>query len=686
MPIRVCFVITRLVRGGAQKVVLDLVHGLDKAEYDLTLVHGAVDEADSFLPELQQEQVRLVEMPELQREPHLFKDLAALRRLYRFFRCERFDIVHTHTSKAGFTATLAARLAGIKRIVYTPHGHIFYRSGQIQGVSGSALRLAVFYLLRRLAESVCDVVVALTERDRREQIQLRLGRADQYVVINNGVELSPYLRCGIGADARSRQELGLEGAFPVLGTVGRLSTEKGQRVLIEALPLIVHKFPRARLLLVGEGPDRTELERLARSAGMEEHVLFTGFRHDVPAVLSALDIFVLPSFYEAQGLAVVEAMAAARPIVATAVGGVPGIITHGVEGLLVPPGDPKALALAVIRLVDDRALAQTLAENARRRAERDFDVRRMVAAYDSVYRRLAAPHARRAAGGVRLLALCPDSHFHAPIVLRQICLGLPQAEVTLMLTPRLGGCKGLLQSLRRSGVDFVFSMMFTQMLFEMLRTMESLRRVPFNRRQFVSMGDVAAHFSLRAAQFENINSEDAVAFARRVRPDFIVLVLFNQIVGRELASVARHGCLNIHTSLLPAYRGVAPNFWVLAKGDARSGVSIHNVTSEVDAGEVLAQEDVAVDPQDSFFSLYRRCAVVGARLLGGVICGRRHSAAVGSGGESSYFSFVTPEAVREFRRRGRHFFSFACLEANARLLRDPRWPDDVRGGMDNAAW
>ena len=386
MRIRICFVITRLVNGGAQKVVLDVIEGLDKQRYDVTLVYGSFSEEEGTLvPRARRLGVRLVVIPELQREVRPWLDAAALLKLTSFFRRERFDIVHTHTSKAGLVGTLAARFAGVRPVIYSAHGHLFYRSAAIRSVSGSLLKLALFYVLRVIAEAAADKVVALTESDKAEQVALRLGPERKYVVINNGVDLSMFLEPKQQRARSLRRELGLAKVFPLVGNVGRLSGEKGQACLIEAMGIVRERFPQVKLLLVGDGHARADLESTVERLGLREAVIFAGIRDDVSDLLATMDIFVLSSLYEAMGIALVEAMASGTPAVATRVGGVPGIMRDGEEGLLVPAGDAAALAAAVCRLAQDPDAARSMARRAQERAKTDFRIETMVAEHVRLY-------------------------------------------------------------------------------------------------------------------------------------------------------------------------------------------------------------------------------------------------------------------------------------------------------------
>jgi glycosyltransferase involved in cell wall biosynthesis len=210
------------------------------------------------------------------------------------------------------------------------------------------------------------------------------GRATAPVrLIYNGVDLERYEHqepcCTL------RDEYGMEPGSQIVGVVARLEPEKGHPTLLEAWPRVLQRVPDAYLLLVGEGSKRTELEQLARELKVAHRVVFTGRRDDVPAVTAAFDVAVLPSYREAQGLTILEAMALSRPVVASNVGGIPEVIEDGVTGLLVPPHDPEALAAAIVRLLTDHPYADLIARAGHDLVHDRFCIELMVKEIEAIY-------------------------------------------------------------------------------------------------------------------------------------------------------------------------------------------------------------------------------------------------------------------------------------------------------------
>jgi glycosyltransferase involved in cell wall biosynthesis len=363
---RVLQVITRWVLGGARRVVEALLERLPGLGFDVELLCGPDGPPPAAARVL----------PGLAREIRPARDLETLARLARLLADRRPDVVHAHTYKAGVLACLAGRAAGVRAVVFTPHGHIFAPGASIPGVPAGA-RLELLRQVTRLAQACAHRVTALSEIDLRQQLELRLAPASKYAVVRNGIDVDRFA-------VRSPRRFG-DG--PVLGAVGRFEAEKGHAVLLEALPLVRRVRPDARLVLVGAGGREAALRERAGRADLDGAVVFAGER-DAAELLGSFDVFVQPSLYESQGMALLEAMAAGVPVVASEVGGVPDAVRPGETGLLVRPSDPAALAAAVLRLLERPGEAAAIAERARARVRSDFSSARMAADYARLYRDL----------------------------------------------------------------------------------------------------------------------------------------------------------------------------------------------------------------------------------------------------------------------------------------------------------
>ena len=380
---RILHIITRMVKGGAQENTLLTVVNLNKNRYQASLVTGpSIGPEGEIESKARQLGVDLTIIPELVREISPIKDAIALYKLYRFIKKGKYDIVHTHSSKAGILGRIAAKLAGVRIIVHTPHSHVFY------GYYGRFVT-QIFVWIERFAARFTDRIISLTPLETKEHLQFRVGSPSQFTVVYSGVELKPFLNVIINKEQK-RQELGLNESDKVCIFVARLVPVKGHQYLISAMPKILESVPSAKLILVGDGELRDTLEKQSSLLGVKKNVIFTGLRDDIPELLAISDLFVLSSINEGMGKVLVEAMAVRLPVVATNVGGVSAVVVEGETGILVPPKDPKALSDAIIRLLNDTDMSNRMGEAGRKRVDPDFGVEAMIEKIENIYEELIA--------------------------------------------------------------------------------------------------------------------------------------------------------------------------------------------------------------------------------------------------------------------------------------------------------
>jgi len=385
---KVVHVITRLDRGGSAQNTLLTALGHDRTRFEPVVVAGRAgrwddqggDQAtDECRRRLESAGIRCLLIPTLTREIHPFKDLATLRALIGLLRRERPTIVHTHTSKAGVLGRLAARIAGVPVVIHTPHGHVFY------GHFACAASW-LFLQIERVLARITTHMIALTEAERDDHLVRRVGRPDYFSVVPSGIDVDRFRRVA-GLFGRRPPELECPPDAIVAGSVGWLTNVKGHRFLIEALARLKPFHPRLHVLIVGSGTLRDEYAALAKRLGVAEAVHLVGERQDVPDCLASMDLFILPSLNEGMGRALVEAMAAGRPVIATRVGGVPAVVEDRRTGILLPPGDVSALAAAIDDLLRRPDFAKALGDAASESIGSRFGVQAMVRAVEEVYER-----------------------------------------------------------------------------------------------------------------------------------------------------------------------------------------------------------------------------------------------------------------------------------------------------------
>jgi len=384
-PVPVVHVITKLELGGAQQNTLHTVAHLDRARFAPVLVTGpgGLLEAEArALPD-----VPLHVLPELQRPISVGRDLAAARALramlepYAGAPC----VVHTHSSKAGIVGRWAAHRAGVGPVVHSIHGY-----GHAAIASGLKRRVAL--TLERAMARHTDAFVSVSRAGVEHGRRLRLlGRAPVHV-IRSGIDVDDFARAD-ALRAETRAALGYADDTPVVGMLACLKPQKAPADFVAVCARVTKELPEARFFLAGDGELRGEVERLIAANDLGQRVQLLGWRRDVPALLGAMDVHLLTSRWEGLPRVAPQSMAAGRPMVATAVDGVPEAIVHERNGLLAPPGDVDALARHVLTLLGDEGLRRRYAEVGRA-AVGEFHQDTMVAQQEALYAALLGRTAR----------------------------------------------------------------------------------------------------------------------------------------------------------------------------------------------------------------------------------------------------------------------------------------------------
>jgi glycosyltransferase involved in cell wall biosynthesis len=296
-------------------------------------------------------------------------------RLLRFIRRENIAILHCHLFTASFLGAGIARMAGVGAVLETCHGPEVWRMGK-------GLR-ASFWVDRQVGRLV-DKYIAVSHAAERHLVRNKRVPKNKIRVIHNGRDLDHFASSNPNRRIATREVLGLADE-PVLLTMARLDEQKGHRHLIDAIAILAGRRPNLVTLLAGEGPLEDSLRAQCSSLGLTDRVRFLGYRRDVPELLEAADVVVLPSLYEGLPLVAIEALAAGRPLVATEVDGTPEVVIHERTGLLVPPANPRALAAAIERLLDNPELASRLASDGRKFVHENFAVQRQIEQTAALY-------------------------------------------------------------------------------------------------------------------------------------------------------------------------------------------------------------------------------------------------------------------------------------------------------------
>ncbi len=384
---RVTHLITRLVIGGAQENTLATLSGLRRQPgVEVKLIAGPTIGPEGSLEDaarniFQSQPADFTIVPELVRPVHPLKDFVALRKLEKLLREQQPDLVHTHSGKAGILGRLAARRAGVPIIVHHIHGPSF---GPFQG----ALANVVFTAAEKYAAQVTDHFFCSAGAMTRLYLAADIGRPEQFTRIFSGFDLQPFIQAT--NDPALRQRLGLDGTHFVIGKIGRLFRLKGHADLIEAFARMLPQVPHARLLLVGDGILRGELEQQVRRLGLDGKVIFTGLvpPAEVARYVGIMDCLAHLSYREALSRALPQALAAGKPVVAYDFDGADEVCLENQTGFMVRTGDIDAAAQRLIRLARDPALRERFGRAGTAFVRENFAIEKMVADQYAVYQQL----------------------------------------------------------------------------------------------------------------------------------------------------------------------------------------------------------------------------------------------------------------------------------------------------------
>lgn len=385
-PVRMLHVITRLIRGGADENTLYTVRGLDPSRYHVDLIVGRGSETECLAGI---DPARVQRMDTLVRDPDPVRDLLCLIQMAWRIRRGRYQIVHTHTAKAGFLGRLAAALAGTPVIIHTVHGVTFHDHlppGQ-----------KTFYLLlERIAGRFTHQFVTVGEDVKTKYLEAGIGEARDYETIYSGMPLEDYLAAGQMHDldrARVRAEFGLEPSHQVVAMAARLEPRKGHTYLFQAVERLREAHPGLRVWVLGDGDHRGALEAEVAARGLVDRVSFLGHRSDLARLLAAADVSVLTSLWEGLPRVLVQSAAAGRPIVTFDVEGAWEIVRDGENGFIVPTRDVDAFTSRLDTVLRDRLRARAMGQLGRTQVSDAWTVETMLDRLDALYTRCTADKA-----------------------------------------------------------------------------------------------------------------------------------------------------------------------------------------------------------------------------------------------------------------------------------------------------
>ena len=363
---RILFVIPTLRYGGTQSHLALLTKGLDRTKYSLTVC--CVRSLGPMVREFQKSEIPVVCMD----VNSVYNPLIA-GKLERFLKSNQVDILHTYLFGFDLLTNMAARRRGIPIVISNRTELATWKKVHHRSI-------------QRLANRFVDKIVANCEAVKSFCSRQEGLSPSKIVTIHNGVDLKRF--DGMAGGDTKKGELGLAKGGPVVGMVANFDEVKGHRYLVKAMPWIRRAAGPVHFLFVGDGPVRRRIQDLAQREESSSSVIFTGFRRDIPEMISSMDVLVLPSLQEGFPNVILEAMAMGKPVVATSSGGARELVIDGETGLLVPPRQPQALADRLVFLLTNRQRAKAMGIAGRRRVEKDFSLHRMVRNYEKLYQNL----------------------------------------------------------------------------------------------------------------------------------------------------------------------------------------------------------------------------------------------------------------------------------------------------------
>jgi glycosyltransferase involved in cell wall biosynthesis len=364
MPAKIMLLAIGLGVGGTETHILELASRLNRSRFTVTVC--TLKPIGTMAQELQTRGVRVLSLDGAGK-----LDARVIVRLFTLLRAEQPDVVQAFLFWANVAARACGRILRAFPVISSYHDEIVREGWMVR-------------LVDRLTLNWTDRIVCCSGAVSRSVVSRIGGRIEHCTIIPFGVDIDHFEQ----AAAATRRELGLQDRGNVIGTVCRLvEPKKGLTILLKAMAELARRYgqPPCQLLIVGDGPSRHELELLREQLGLSSWVVFSGSRRDIPQVLHVLDAFVLPSLYEGFGIAILEAMAAGKPVIATVVGGIPEFVLSGETGLLVEPGNVEALADAIDRLLSHPQEAQTMGKKGKVRVREHFRITEMVRRHEQVY-------------------------------------------------------------------------------------------------------------------------------------------------------------------------------------------------------------------------------------------------------------------------------------------------------------
>jgi len=366
----ILYVVTSLDVGGTQKMLYETIKNMDRDKYQIVVC--SLKKGGIYGKILSDLDIKIISLKMNNRSGllNIFIFIPSVLKLSKIIHKEKIDIVHSWLFQANIISRISARLAGVNRVISSVRVMEQEKKWQL--------------FIERITSNLCKKIIVNSRALKNFLLEKNVADSEKIEVIYNGIEVSE------NSDKRNIfKELGLKENEKIIGTVGRLHKQKGIEYFLESAKIILPSvgFP-LKFIIVGDGPERKKLESKARRLGIKNEVLFTGIREDAINLISIMDIFVLPSLWEGTPNVVLEAMLWGKPVISTEVGGVPELIENQVDGILVKPGNPVALADAVLQALKNERESIQMGIRAKEKVKKYFSIEKMVEQTERLYREM----------------------------------------------------------------------------------------------------------------------------------------------------------------------------------------------------------------------------------------------------------------------------------------------------------
>lgn len=378
---KIAHVITRMIIGGAQENTLSTVIGLKNHGNQVCLISGSSKGPEGSMEyDVKKNAIDIIIVKELIRDISLWHDTIAFFKLGMIFRKNRYDIIHTHSAKAGFLGRIAAKIFSKKsKVVHTLHGSSFHKYQ-------SAIIRYLYILAEKIASFCTDYFISVSSVVLEKHIRAGIGKNQKTSVVRSGFNIEEYGKVQ-SLREKTRKKLNINEKNILIGMIGRLSPMKGQEYLLRVFEKISSEYPHLHLILVGDGILRKVFEKFVESKSLKGRVHFTGLVNpqDIPAYTSAMDIGVHTSLREGLPRAVVQILAAGKPVIAFDIDGAVEVIKNGINGFLIPAEDEVSLEEKIRYFIKYPEVRKKMGENGRKIIIEEFSVEKMVAEIEKIY-------------------------------------------------------------------------------------------------------------------------------------------------------------------------------------------------------------------------------------------------------------------------------------------------------------